>query len=297
MYHSISLWPKHASNLKRKAARDENYVWKIIREIADASKSKHIINHKLHLRFDITFFQAIPALIEHIENGDTALLSFMDHTPGQGQYRDIEAIKKSMKASNPERSEAEIDKRLTKRMQVERISSEDLAGISRVAKDMGIPVASHDDDSYEKVDFVKNDLYASISEFPVELKIARYAKKSGMKTLGGAVNVMLGKSHSGNLSAADGILDGSIDMLCSDYYPPSMLQAAFKLHKQYDLPLWDTVKLITAIPADAVGIGNETGSIAEGKRADLIIVDAAGSFPNIVAVITNGKASMVLDYE
>ena len=50
-----------------------------------------------------------------------------------------------------------------------------------------------------------DSLGAVISEFPIDMKTAHEAKEHGMFTLAGAPNVMLGHSHSGNLSAREGV--------------------------------------------------------------------------------------------
>jgi alpha-D-ribose 1-methylphosphonate 5-triphosphate diphosphatase len=293
IYHSLSVW-KAAG--KQKAAREDGFQKKMVREIINITDSPRLITHLLHIRFDLLNIEAIPALTEMLNNGYVSLLSFMDHTPGQGQYRDLERHRAYLRAINPTMSEFEINERMEKRMRAEKVPQEKLIDIARYAKNMGVFIASHDDDSVKKVDFVKNMLNATISEFPVELEVARYAKKTGMATLGGAANIMIGKSHSGNLSAIEGILDGSITMLCSDYYPPSMLPAVFKLHRQFGLPLHDCMKLVTLTPAKAVGIDEKVGSIEEGKQADLILADVLGEYPRLLAAITNGSIASTLNY-
>ena len=229
IYHSLSM-----SRMGTKAARGEMFP-KVIQEISDLGNHPRLIRHRLHIRFDITFIEAVPNLISLLDDAPVSLLSFTDHTPGQGQFRDLERFKNNTRLNNPSLSEEKIDERFKKRMEAERVSGDKLAAIACYAKSKGLSIASHDDDSVEKVDFMKNMLHATISEFPVEIEVARYAKTKGMATLGGAPNVLLGKSHTGNLSAVQGILDNSITMLCSDYYPPSMLQAVFKLHREFDL--------------------------------------------------------------
>jgi len=293
IYQSLSLWKPPGG---WRASRQVDFQHKLIMEIVYASNSQRLIQHLLHLRFDILNLEIIPLLTDMLNNGYVSLLSFMDHTPGQGQYRNLDRHRENSKAMNPAMSDTEINKRLEARMKAEKVPQEKLAEIAKLAKSKGVSISSHDDDSFEKVDFVKNKLQATISEFPVELEVARYAKKMGLATLGGAANVMLGKSHSGNLSATEGILDGSITMLCSDYYPPSMLQAVFKLHREYGIPLHDCVKLVTLAPAEAVGTSRETGSIEEGKNADLILVDAALEYPRLVGAITGGNVVSMMNY-
>ncbi|GMA60432.1 hypothetical protein [Alicyclobacillus fastidiosus] len=106
------------------------------------------------------------------------------------------------------------------------LNIEELARLAAVAKDHGIPLASHDDDSIGKLDLMRN-WNVAISEFPVELGVAIEAKQRGLAVVMGAPNVVLGKSHSNNVSAFEAISYGAVDILCSDYYPPSMLQAVF----------------------------------------------------------------------
>ena len=296
MYHSLSMWRPVISAMGRKTLREGNRLEQVIREIIAAAKAPRLITHKVHIRYDITNIAALEPLMGILKEGDISLLSFMDHTPGQGQYRNVEKARATIKAFNPNLSDDEIEKQFQERMNVEKIANAKLAEIADFAISKGISVASHDDDTIDKVNFVRNELKATISEFPVELEVARYATKVGMATLGGAANVLMGKSHSGNLSAIEGILDGSISMLCSDYYPPAMLRAVFKLHREFNMPLNECAKLVTSTPAKAVGIDNEVGSIEVGKKADLILVDASGQYTNIMNVITNGKVTAALNY-
>lgn len=51
---------------------------------------------RVHIRFDILNKEAIPILNKHIEDGLVHILSFMDHTPGQGQYQDVDEYKTRM---------------------------------------------------------------------------------------------------------------------------------------------------------------------------------------------------------
>ncbi|MCL1848500.1 MAG: alpha-D-ribose 1-methylphosphonate 5-triphosphate diphosphatase [Clostridiales bacterium] len=294
MYQSLSLWNTRAG-LRQKAARESGLRSLLIQEIVNPGPER-LINHRLHLRMDMTNFDIVPELMEMLRSGCVSLLSFMDHTPGQGQYRDVDRFRNTIRGSNGEMSDEEVTERLRQRMEVPKLPEETLKEIAALAKSMGVSIASHDDDSPEKVDFMHGALGATISEFPVEAEIARYARQAGMHTLGGAPNVLNGKSHSGNMSATEGILEGCITSLCSDYYPPAMLQAVFKLHREYGLPLWDCVGLVTLAPAQAVGIDGETGSIAVGKTADLLLVDASGKYPRLTTVIRKGKVTSTLHY-
>jgi alpha-D-ribose 1-methylphosphonate 5-triphosphate diphosphatase len=57
----------------------------------------------------------------------------------------------------------------------------------------GVPLASHDDDTIEKVALMQ-ELGANISEFPVTIEAAREAKARGMANAMGAPNALRGMS-------------------------------------------------------------------------------------------------------
>src|SRR5699024_902460 len=98
------------------------------------------------------------------------------------------------------------------------LSFRQLKEMADLARSNGVSVASHDDDSVEKLQ-VNREFGVKISEFPVTLDIAREAVKQGFLTVLGAPNILLGGSHSGNLSAVDAIRAGAASILVSDYYP------------------------------------------------------------------------------
>ena len=156
-----------------------------------------------------------------------------------------------------------------------------------------IPIASHDDDTAEKVDMVRQ-MGAQISEFPVTLESAKRAKELGMMVSMGAPNVVRGKSSTGNLSAIDAIQGGLVDVLCSDYNPASMLYAPFVLAKKGLLEVTDAVNLVSLNPAKAIGM-DTVGSIEEGKRADMLIIDEIEGIPLVLKTIVNGR--VVYDVE
>jgi alpha-D-ribose 1-methylphosphonate 5-triphosphate diphosphatase len=297
MFHSLTLFralsPEGAGAWGGKTTRDADCFMRLAGGVIAAGRRRGLIRHRLHVRFEISGTGGLPALTELMDSGGVSLVSFMDHTPGQGQYRDIGRFRQYAERNL---SEEQFAERVEQRRAAPKLSREALMEAAGDARRRGIPVSSHDDDCAEKIDFMRDGLGAAISEFPVEASIARYARSKGMATLGGAPNIVLGRSHSGNMSAADGVLDGCISCICSDYYPPSMLRAVFKLHTELGLPLHEAVKLATLAPAEAVGLGEQLGSVAAGKAADLLIVDAPGREARVLAAITNGAVSSTLNY-
>ena len=102
----------------------------------------------------------------------------------------------------------------------------------------GISVASHDDATLAHVQ-ESAGFGMAIAEFPTTLEAAKASHELGLKVLMGAPNVVRGGSHSGNIAAAELARHGVLDILSSDYYPASLLHAAWLLAGQdndYDLP-------------------------------------------------------------
>lgn len=93
----------------------------------------------------------------------------------------------------------------------------------------------------------------------------------------GAPNIVRGGSHSGNVAAHQLASLGILDILSSDYYPASLMDAAFRIAQDgtnhFTLP--QAVALVTKNPARALGL-HDRGVIEEGKRADLILAHTQG---------------------
>lgn len=285
MFHSLSIYKEDLFG--HKPVRQPDNVNKLIHAIHRTHSEKHLIRHRMHARFELDSVEMMDKIKEHIEENRIHLLSFMDHTPGQGQYRDIEKYRHTMKGYK-DLSDDEINAQIAVKKELSRLSVEEMETMSELARSKGIAIASHDDDATEKIDF-NESLNTSISEFPITMEVAKYAHSKGMYTLAGAPNIMLGGSHSGNLNAQAAIMEGCISILCSDYYPAAMLHSVFKLNRKANYPLTEGFKLITLNPAKAVQMDDEIGSIEAGKKADLNIIRLFDDYPTITECIVNGK--------
>lgn len=292
MYHSLSLYGKDL--FENKPIRSDGNVIKLIEVIGNTQKGIHLIRHRFHARFEIDNVKGVERLKEYIREGKINLLSFMDHTPGQGQYRNIEVYRKILKGYK-DISDEEIDEMIEERQNKETITISVMEELAAMAEERGISIASHDDDTCQKVDFVRG-IGASISEFPITIDIAKYAKQKGMFTVGGVPNILLGKSHAGNLSAAEAIKENCIDILCSDYYLAAMLHSVFRLNEKYNMELCEMFKLVTINPAKAVKIDNVLGSIKEGKKADILIIKKLNDLPVITTVFVDGQPVSKINY-
>ena len=111
-----------------------------------------------------------------------------------------------------------------------------------------------------------------------------------MNVLMGAPNIVRGGSHSGNVAASKLASLGLLDILSSDYYPASLLDAAFRVAddegNSFTLP--QAIRLVTKNPASALNL-HDRGEIAEGKRADLVLAHRKGEHIHIDHVWRQGK--------
>lgn len=286
IFHSLSFYKEDVFGAK--PIREHHNVVKLIGVIADSHNRMHLIRHRFHARFEIDNFAGIDNLKDYINCGQVHMVSFMDHSPGQGQYRNLEVFRQTLKGYR-ELNDGEIDAIIQENMQSEKMTVQAIREISELARSKNIVIASHDDDTAEKIELVQQ-FGATISEFPITLPVAQAAQAAGMHTIAGAPNVMLGGSHSGNLCAATAIKAGAVSILCSDYYPASMLHAVFTLHKEHGQDLCAMFRLVSANPAKALQLDAEIGSIAVGKKADILIINKIEEdFPVISSVMVDGQ--------
>jgi alpha-D-ribose 1-methylphosphonate 5-triphosphate diphosphatase len=290
IYHSLSLLEENA----KKFIRKNSTVLAVVEGINLLAQGAFLIRHKTHLRYEITNISAVQEVKELIKEQKIDQLSFMDHTPGQGQFRDIE-IHKKLLIDHRRFSEEEAMEIIEQSLKQTKLDDHLLKELADLAREHRIPIASHDDDTLEKLELVK-DWNATISEFPIELHVAKKAKEMGLYVVMGAPNALLGKSHSNNLSAMEALEHNVVDILCSDYYPSSLLHAVFKLHAK-GLPIYDAINMVSLNPAKALYIDHEVGSIEVGKKADLLIVDEEQSRPVLKTVLVNGNVVCQMNYQ
>ena len=257
-------------------------------EAVTAMRNDLLVDHRIHARFEVTFLPALAVVEELLKIGALDLISLMDHTPGQGQYRDIEKLiantAKTKKISEAEASEF-VRQRIERRAELGD-STDVVHGLAALARERSVTLASHDDDSIEKVALLHR-LGASISEFPVTMEAAIEARRLGLATAMGAPNALRGLSYSGNLSAREAYAAGVLDILASDYHPSAILPAVLALGEMGDGGLPAAVALASANPAAALGL-SDRGRIEEGLRADLVIAERA-SMPRLRATIRSGR--------
>ena len=145
--------------------------------------------------------------------------------------------------------------------------------LAAAARGAGVPLASHDDTSPGVRQWYR-ERGSRIADFPVDMQTAVSAHEAGDHVVLGAPNVLRGVSHDKRLTAREAIAGGFCDVLTSDYFYPALLQAPFVLAREGLAELGAAWRLVSENPARAVGL-DDRGSIAPGKRADLVLVDAS----------------------
>ncbi len=160
--------------------------------------------------------------------------------------------------------------------------------IVEMCKAKGIPLASHDDATKAHVD-ESHELGLVLAEFPTTVEAAKRSHELGLKVMMGAPNIVRGGSHSGNVAAHELASLGVLDALSSDYFPGSLLDAVFKVaaDERNAFTLAEAVKLASTNPAEALGL-DDRGTIEEGKRADLLLVNKDHEQPYIHQVWRQG---------
>jgi alpha-D-ribose 1-methylphosphonate 5-triphosphate diphosphatase len=246
------------------------------------------IRHLVHARYEVMETHHFPRICSLIDDRQVNLVSFMDHTPGQGQYRNPQGLVSFYVRkyhARPSDVEAIIREREKKSGNPQiPVVMERLVAHARRA---GLPLASHDDDSPEKVARMRG-LGVTISEFPVDMAAARAASQSGMHVVVGAPNVLRGTSTNGNLNAREAIGSNAVDILCADYYSPAILHSVFRLARDRAMTLPGAVCMASLHPARAAGLQAELGSLEVGKRADMVLVSESEGGPSVVSAWVNG---------
>lgn len=244
--------------------------------------------HQFHLRCELAYPTLLDALSPLLDHPAVRLVSLMDHTPGQRQYRDLAQYRKYYAKKNVSWNDdtflAAVEQRKLKQRQY---AGRHRQAVVELARARGIALASHDDTELDHIDEAVRDGVA-VSEFPTTLAAARAAREQGLMTVMGAPNIVRGGSHSGNVAALELAGHGLLDILSSDYVPASLLHAAYLLGRQPDWGLSRAIATVSVNPARAVGLADR-GVIAVGQRADLVQAREQDGIPLVRQVWNAGR--------
>jgi alpha-D-ribose 1-methylphosphonate 5-triphosphate diphosphatase len=250
--------------------------------------------HRLHLRCEVCHPDTLSVFRDLVEQPLVQLVSVMDHSPGQRQFA-LESKYREYYMGKYHLSTEQMDAFIVEQVANSKVYSDRYRrAIVDICLDRGLSVASHDDATVAHVE--ESAAYGmTIAEFPTTLEAAQACRRLNMSVLMGAPNIVRGGSHSGNIAAATLAKEGLLDILSSDYYPASLLQAAFTLGVQLDkhqqVPGAGLARAVTAVsraPAVSAGL-HDRGEIRVGLRADLIHARAVGALPVIQQVWRQAK--------
>lgn len=260
----------------------------LVRLICKFNKSdKTQVNHLIHARFEISNPEGESILARLIGENLIDMVSIMDHTPGQGQFKTLEsyiAYHTGTYKVTPQQIAALVEQKAARKEE----TAKQVVRVGQLVRKANIPFLSHDDDTAEKVSFV-SELGVNASEFPVSMEAAKTAKSFNMKVFMGAPNLIRGCSSNNHLSASDTLKAGICDALVSDYYPECLLQAPFTAGKGRLLELQDALKLVTSNPGDYLKQRAEAGRLIEGGPADLVVVDHTGPWVRTAQTWVSGR--------
>ena len=260
-------------------------------EALSATRDKDLLRaqHLLHLRCEVSHPDTLALFRELVDHPMLQLVSVMDHTPGQRQFVNEDKYHEYYQGKYGLNSE-EMAAFTRDRKEAARLHSDrNRQAIVGICQERGIPLASHDDATLAHVT-ESAGFGMRIAEFPTTREAARASHDHGLAVLMGAPNIVRGGSHSGNIAAADLAREGVLDILSSDYYPASMLDAAFRVaameDNDYNLPR--AIATVTATPARCANL-EDRGTIEAGKRADLVLVAVRDQLPVIDTVWSKGQ--------
>ncbi|WP_437612539.1 alpha-D-ribose 1-methylphosphonate 5-triphosphate diphosphatase [Erwinia sp. V71] len=245
--------------------------------------------HRLHLRCELPQDSTLGLFEQLMHTPGLSLVSLMDHSPGQRQYTSLTKYREYYQGKY-QLNDREMDEFEAQQISLaQRWSQPNRSAISARCRELGIALASHDDATADHVD-ESHAVGSVIAEFPTTEIAARRSREQGLQVLMGAPNIVRGGSHSGNVAAHQLAQQGLLDILSSDYYPASLLDATFRLAQDetngYDLPA--AVALVTANPAASLQL-NDRGVIGEGKRADLVLAHTDHGHVHIRQVWSQGR--------
>jgi alpha-D-ribose 1-methylphosphonate 5-triphosphate diphosphatase len=257
----------------------------------DATRDSMLIRHYLHARIDPNTDLVLPCLEEMAALESLLLVVFNDTVPGTRQFTIEQQIEMRMKERGYTREVA------LERLQQQIQRTQQINHREKIRAVFGNKciIGSHDDTTAEHI--LEAMAYgATLAEMPTTLVAARKAKESGMWVCMGAPNYFRGGSHCGNLSCREALDEGLVDILCSDYHFPTMLGSVVRMIEDGKAP-HEAVNLVSLNPARLLGLDVHTGSIAVGKRADLVSFSGERSFAAVSNVWVDGTSKFSADYK
>ncbi len=264
-----------------------DYARKLADELLAArAQGMFKISHFLHLRAEICSETLLEELAGFGAQDRVGIVSLMDHTPGQRQFRDLTALKTYV-AKKRGMNDAEFAEHVQNLLGLqERFGAKHEKGAVTEATRLGAVLASHDDTTAEHVaTSARNGV--GFAEFPTTVEAAQACREQGIAVMMGAPNLIRGGSHSGNVAAEELAKLDLLDIVSSDYVPSALLLSAFHLARLWD-DLPRAIATVTRNPAQAARL-DDRGILQVGMRGDVLRVRQSEAAPLLRGVWSQGK--------
>lgn len=243
------------------------------------------ISHFLHLRAEVCSETLTTELAEFGPADRVGIVSLMDHTPGQRQFRDLDALKVYLGKKRNMNDDAFREHVAAQQALHARVGVQHEAAAVAEAARYGAVLASHDDTTAAQV-VTSHTHGVQIAEFPTTVEAAAACREHGIHIMMGAPNIIRGASHSGNVSARELAEADLLDIVSSDYVPAALLLSAFRLADLWqDVPR--AINCVSRNPAVATGL-LDRGRIAVGCRGDLLHVAVHEGTPRVRSTWSRG---------
>jgi alpha-D-ribose 1-methylphosphonate 5-triphosphate diphosphatase len=260
-FHGISWGAGRASHW------DPGATVELIGKLLDY-RDRGVITHKIAIRFNIDGCHAMNELLGLIREGSVDLLSLEGGSGRPGEPIPLLDIRDRTRINELERVAVEAQKH-------------------------GVPLASHNDDTLKHMTLM-SELGVTVAQFPTNPEMARAARARGMYTTIGAPDVVRDAPSGTGVTARTLVWQRVVDVMCSGYYPMSLLHAAFILYAQEMVSLPEAVRMATTNAAKAARLKDDS-VIKPGGPANLVIVTMEDAVPEVRTVFVCGRK--VYSYE
>lgn len=268
-------------------SRYNEYARKVTTELMELRTSGALrISHFLHLRAEVCSETLEAEMALFGPEDRVGLVSLMDHTPGQRQFRDLSKLQDYVQKKHA-MTDAEFDEHVAhlRSLRDEFGDHHEAVAVSE-AKRYGAVLASHDDTTTDHVT-VSAGYGVRVAEFPTTVEAATACNDRNIAVMMGAPNLIRGGSHSGNVAAQELAEKDLLDIVSSDYVPSALMTSAFLLSQLWD-DLPRAIATVTKTPAHSVGL-TDRGRIAEGLHGDIVRIHMLNDTPVLRGVWSHGR--------
>ncbi|MFH2058204.1 MAG: alpha-D-ribose 1-methylphosphonate 5-triphosphate diphosphatase [Pseudomonadota bacterium] len=279
--HAISFADNELGLRSPKEAQNCVYKIKAFQESGQA-----LIRHLTHIRYEVGSHESYDAIMGLLDQGLVDMVSIMDHTPGQGQFKSMQSYMK-FHSEEYDLSSREIVEKAREKQENNHQAWTMVKTLVETVASRGIPMLSHDDDTKDRIDLIKS-MGINACEFPVTLEAAKAAHDQGLDLFMGAPNLIRDTSTNGNLKASDVIKEGLCTGLVSDYYPESLFQASF-VTTNLTSTLEQALHRVTSGPGSFLTSTAKPGFLVPQADADILIVNRENKWAHVTTAFVRGR--------